>query len=74
MKSSQPEEHGRFTTKRDRERAGLEADHKPWSARLLDSFDTDAARLHAFRQFFGLPDFWAWDAEFNSHRLNPTNS
>jgi len=74
MKASQPEEYGRFAAKRDQDRAELAADHKPWSTKLLDSFDTDSVRLHAFRQFFGLPDFWAWDAEFNSHRLNPTNS
>ena len=74
MKASQPKEYGRFAAKRDQHRAELAADNKPWSTKLLDSFDTDSVRLHAFRQFFGLPDFWAWDAEFNSHQLNPTNS
>ncbi len=41
------------------------------AAGLMTTFDSESSRLHAFRQFFGLPDFWAWDAEFNSDRFNP---
>lgn len=69
MKTTHPDEYARFIAKRDRDRAELAADHTPWSAKLFDIFDTDQVRLHAFRLFFGLPDFWAWDAEFNSHRF-----
>lgn len=63
---NQPEELARFIAQRECDRAELEADPKPWSRRVLEHFDTDNARLGAFRQFFGLPDFWRWDAEFNS--------
>lgn len=66
MRMNQPEELARFIAQRERDRAELEADPKPWSQRVLEHFDTDNARLGAFRQFFGLPDFWQWDAEFNN--------
>lgn len=65
-----PEKHAHFTTKREHDRAELAADPKPWSRKVLDHFDTDAARLNAFRDFFGLPDFWQWDADFNSQSFN----
>ena len=71
LKAAQPEEYARFTAKRERERADLTADRKPWSDKLLERFDIDLARLQAFRQFHGLPDFWAWDAEFNNQPFNP---
>jgi len=29
-------------------------------------------RLSAFRQFFGLPDFWQWDASINNQAFNQT--
>ncbi len=73
-KVSQPEDYARFEAERSRERAKLQADHRPWSVKALASFDTEAAHLHAFRQFFGLPEFWAWDAEINSHRFNTPQS
>jgi hypothetical protein len=38
---------------------------------LLDNFDTDQARLNAFRQFSSLPDFWQWDSTINNEPLNP---
>lgn len=66
MRMNQPEELARFTARRERDRAELEADPKPWSRRVLERFDTENARLAAFREFFSLPDFWQWDAEFNS--------
>ena len=71
MKTAQAEDYARFIAKRDRERADLAADHTPWSAKLLDNFDTDQARLNAFRQFFSLPDFWQWDSTINNEPLNP---
>lgn len=71
MRDTRPEEYARFTTQRESDRAELEADPKPWSRRVLEHFDTDSARLGAFRQFFGLPDFWRWDAEFNSQSFQP---
>ena len=54
------------------DRAELTADPKPWSRRVLEHFDTDSSRLSAFREFFHLPDFWQWDAEFNSQSFKPT--
>jgi len=66
MRTNQPEELARFITQRERDRAELEADPKPWSRRVLEHFDTDIARLGAFRQFFGLPDFWQWDTDINN--------
>jgi hypothetical protein len=63
---NQPEEQARFIAQRERDRAELEADPKPWSRRVLEHFDTDNARLSAFRQFFGLPDFWQWDTDINN--------
>ena len=71
LKFTQPDEYARFLAMRDQQRTVLIGDHKPWSDKLLERFDTDHARLHAFRQFQGLPDFWAWDAEFNSNPFNP---
>lgn len=73
MRDMRLEDYARFTAHRESERARLTADPKPWSLRVLDHFDTDSARLGAFRQFFGLPDFWKWDADFNSQSFK-TNS
>lgn len=70
MRSQQPEEYARFQSKRERERAELAASRAPWAASMLAGFDNENSRIHAFRQFFGLPDFWTWDAEFNSDRFN----
>ncbi|MDI1312009.1 hypothetical protein, partial [Prosthecobacter sp.] len=72
MQQSQPEEYARFIAKREHERADLAADPKPWSKKALDSFDVESVRLSAFRQYFGLPDFWRWDASINNQALNPT--
>jgi len=72
-KAAQPEEYARFIAKRERERADLTQNRAPWAPAMRASFDTDSGRLHAFRQFFGLPEFWAWDAEFNSHRFQFPN-
>jgi hypothetical protein len=72
MRNSQPENYARFIQQREEKHAELAADPKPWSRRALEHFDTDSARLHAFREFFGLPDFWQWDAEFNSQSFKPT--
>jgi hypothetical protein len=72
MKEAQPEEYARFTAKREEERANLTADPKPWSKKALESFDAESVRLSAFRQFFGLPDFWPWDASINHQSFNPT--
>jgi hypothetical protein len=73
MRDMRPDDYARFTAHRKIERARLTADSKPWSLRVLEHFDTDSARLGAFRQFFGLPDFWKWDADFNSQSFK-TNS
>ncbi len=72
MQQSQPEEYARFIAKRGQERADLAADPKPWSKKALDGFDVESVRLSAFRQFFGLPDFWPWDASINNQPFNPT--
>jgi hypothetical protein len=72
IQQSQPEEYARFIAKRNHERADLAADPKPWSKKALDSFDAESVRLSAFRQFFGLPDFWQWDASINNQPFNPT--
>lgn len=66
MRAVRPDDYARFTTERDNERTKLAADSKPWSRRALEHFDTDTARLSAFRQFFGLPEFWQWDADINN--------
>jgi len=71
MKAAKSDDYARFIAKRDRERADLAADHTPWSAKLLDNFDTDPARLNAFLQFFSLPDFWQWDSTINNEPHNP---
>jgi hypothetical protein len=71
MREAQPEEYTRFIARRERERADLAADPKPWSKKVLDSFENDSARLSAFRQFFALPDFWQWDADINNQPFNP---
>ena len=66
MQRSSPDDYAHYTAKRERERVELAADPKPWAKRVLDHFDTKTAQLHAFREFFGLPDFWQWDADINS--------
>jgi hypothetical protein len=71
MQQNQPEEYARFIAKRDKERADLATDPKPWSKKALESFDVESVRLSAFRQFFGLPDFWPWDANINNQPFNP---
>ena len=71
MQQVQPEEYDRFIARRERERADLVADPKPWSKKVLDSFENDSTRLSAFRQFFGFPDFWQWDADINNQPFNP---
>jgi hypothetical protein len=35
----------------------------------LSGTDSERARLLEFRNSFGLPDFWQWDAEFNPSRF-----
>jgi len=72
MQQTQPGEYARFTTKREEERTNLAADPKPWSKKALESFDAESVRLSAFRQFFGLPDFWPWDASINNQSFIPT--
>jgi hypothetical protein len=66
MQRSSPDDYARYTAKRERERVELATDPKPWAKRVLDHFDTETAQMHAFREFFGLPDFWQWDADINS--------
>jgi hypothetical protein len=66
MQRSSPDDYARFTAKRERERAELADDPKPWAKKVLDHFDTNTGQLHAFREFFGLPDFWQWDVSINS--------
>jgi hypothetical protein len=74
LKASQPDDYARFVSKRERDYADLTGSRTPWAAAMLTTFHSEGARLHAFRQFFGLPDFWAWDAEINSHRFELTES
>lgn len=38
---------------------------------LPSAADPERARLFAFQRHFHLPDFWAWDAEFNSEPFKP---
>jgi hypothetical protein len=73
MRITRQDDFAGFIVKRESERTELAADPKPWSRRVLESYDTDSSRLGAFRQFFGLPDFWQWDAEFNSQSFKPTS-
>lgn len=68
---SDPNDYARFTAKRDRERDELAADPKPWARKVMETFETDQSRILAFRQFLGLPDFWAWDATINSQPFQP---
>jgi hypothetical protein len=70
MRSLKPDEYARFIAKRSRQRDDLAADNKPWSIKALEHFDTDTARLHAFRDFAALADFWQWDATFNNQSFN----
>jgi hypothetical protein len=69
-KNSHPADYSRFLAKREMERIELAANRSPWAESARTSFDSESARLQAFRQFFGLPDFWGWDAEFNSNQFN----
>jgi hypothetical protein len=70
MRATHPAEYGRFLAKRERERSELRQNRASWAPSMLARFDTEGTRLHTFQQFFGLPDFWVWDAEINSHRFN----
>lgn len=71
MRRSDSSEYARFTAKRDRERDELAADPKPWARKVMETFETAQSRILAFRQFLGLPDFWAWDANINSQPFQP---
>jgi len=71
MCRSDASEYARFTAKRDRERDELAADPKPWARKVMETFETDQSRILAFRQFLGLPDFWAWDVTINSQPFQP---
>ena len=71
MQQSQPDDYARFTAKREGQYQELRSDPRPWSQKVLEHFSTDLARLEAFREFFALPDFWQWDANFNSQSFNP---
>lgn len=70
MQQSQPDEYARFTAKRDRQRSDLATERTPWAAKSLELFDTDSARLNAFREFYALADFWQWDASINNQPFN----
>ncbi len=71
LRREQPDEYARFIEKRERLRRDLTESRNPWSAKQLASFDTAESRLRAVREFFALPDFRAWDAEFNNQPFNP---
>jgi hypothetical protein len=66
MRVTRQDDFAGFVAKRESDRAELTADAKPWARKALDHFDTEGARLGAFREFFGLPEFWLWDTQFNS--------
>ena len=73
MRVTRQDDYAGFIARRESDRTELIADPKPWSRRALEHFDTESARLGAFREFFGLPEFWRWDAEINSQsfKSNP---
>ena len=69
IQHANPTEYARFVEKRAAQKRELGADGKPWSVKVMQNFDTDSARLQAFREFFKLADFWQWDASFNNQSL-----
>jgi hypothetical protein len=71
VQARQVEEYARFTAKRQREKMELEQRPALWTRAMLEHFDTEQSRLDAVQAFFGLPDFWQWDREFNSHPWQP---
>ena len=71
LRREQPDEYARFLAKRERERSDLTISRAPWAGKVVASFDTSDSRLRAIREFFTLPDFRRWDAEFNNDPFNP---
>jgi hypothetical protein len=73
MRITRPDDFAGFVAKRESDRAELVGDPKPWSRKVMEHFDTESARLGAFREFFGLSEFWLWDTKFNSQsfKSNP---
>jgi hypothetical protein len=67
-----PEDYARFSTKRERELEDIKL--RPPShlkSMLLSLHSEREKRLLDFQQFIGLPDFWQWDANFNSQPFHP---
>jgi hypothetical protein len=60
-----------FDAKRNAERAKLAGSQAPWDRAALAVFDQASSQRNAFRQYFGLPEFWQWDAEFNKEPFKP---
>ncbi len=69
LRVSEASRYQDFIAERDRERSELAKRNTPWSKAALEHFDSDASRLRAFREFFGLPDFWKWDTDINNQSL-----
>ena len=71
-RQSCPDEYQRFEAKRTKERQDICRERSAnVRAALLTAHDEERMRLLKFQQFLGLPDFWQWDANFNSQSFNP---
>ncbi len=71
-RQSFPDEYQRFEAKRTKERQDIYRERSAnIRAALLTAHDEERMRLLKFQQFLGLPDFWQWDANFNSQSFNP---
>ncbi|HZH97946.1 MAG TPA: hypothetical protein VEX38_03165, partial [Fimbriimonadaceae bacterium] len=57
--SEKPDEYSAFVQTQQAQR---------WN---LSGVDTERSRLAGFQRHFNLPDFWHWDAEFNSQPFPP---
>jgi hypothetical protein len=72
FKSRRPDDYARFQAHRQAKREELL--HGRWQLNAkerLARMEMESERLKAFQEFFGLPDFWSWDAQQNITPIQP---
>jgi len=71
LRDEERDELRRFDERRAQKRAEMVSNPTPWNKTMLTMFDRESTRMSELRKHFALPDFWQWDANFNSQPFNP---
>ncbi len=71
LRNERSDDFRAFEAQRAKKREELVSNPTPWNKTMLTFYDDESSRTTAFREFFALPDFWQWDASFNSQSFNP---